>query len=151
MRQWTADDFDALSWHDVHVHGFRIESADQETGTAELILDIDFLLEWRRVDDGSFEFDIAPATLQFHDVFGLRFQLDFTNPGAGMGAFSIERIEREQFEYPNGHTGWRWTLPINWPSGRITFEASGFTQRLTRAPIVSQGLWLDDAQRHPAR
>ena len=92
--RWHTADFDALSWHDVHVHGFRIvENGD---GTAELQLDIDFILEWLSLESGHglFRFRIAQAMLQFHEVFGLRFALDYVACSAGMSAFAIEGITR---------------------------------------------------------
>ncbi len=73
--RWHTADFETLQWHDVHVHGFRILA--DERGTAELVLDIDFILEWIRGDDDRFRFRIAQAMLQFHEVFGLRFALDY--------------------------------------------------------------------------
>jgi len=138
--EWTNADFENLSWHDCSFHGFRLE--EREHGTAEVEFDIDFIVEWLCHDDKSFEFRVAPATLTFHDVFGLRMELDYAAVTAGMTPFTIAAIEREKIEYPNGHVSFRWRLPINWPSGLITFEGSGFTQVLRRPPIViaSQGL-----------
>jgi hypothetical protein len=132
--EWTSADFENLSWHDCHVYGFRLE--EREHGTAEVEFDIDFIVEWLCHDDRSFEFRVAPATLTFHDVFGLRVELDYATVGAGMTPFSIAGIEREDMKYPGGHVAFRWRLPINWPSGVIAFESSGFTQVLRRVPIL---------------
>ena len=80
--RWHTADFDALSWHDVHVHGFRmIENGD---GTAELQLDIDFILEWLTSPGGQPSVRLAQAMLQFHEVFGLRFALDYVACSAGI-------------------------------------------------------------------
>jgi len=46
LGPWTNEDYEALSWHDVHVYGFRLDSFDKRNGTADLILDIDYILRW---------------------------------------------------------------------------------------------------------
>jgi hypothetical protein len=136
--EWTSADFDTLSWHDCSVYGFRLEQRPEHEGhgTADLALDIDFIVEWLCHDDRTFQFRVAPATLTFHDVFGLRIELDYASVSAGMTPFTVAAIEREEFSHVTGHRSFRWRLPINWPSGVIAFEASGFTQVLRRAPIL---------------
>jgi hypothetical protein len=131
--RWTSSDFEILSWHDCRVYGFRLEERDH--GTAEVQFDIDFIVEWLGHDDGSFDFRVAPATLTFHDVFGLRFELDYATVGAGMTPFSLAGIEREEIQHHGRQISYRWRLPINWPEGMVMFESSGFTQVLRRAPL----------------
>ena len=138
--EWTNADFESLSWHDCHVHGFRL--VEGEHGTAEVTFDIDFIVEWLCRTDRRVEFRIAPANLTFHAVFGLRLELDYATPTAGMTPFSLSGIEREELRHPNGHSSYRWRMPINWPSGVITFESTGFTQLLRRAPILVDRQWL---------
>jgi hypothetical protein len=133
--EWTTADFEELSWHDCHVYGFSL--AEREHGTAELVFDIDFIVEWLCRDDGTCEFRVAPATLTFHSAHGLRFELDYGTPTAGMTPFSLAGIERDEVRYPTGDVTFNWRMPINWPNGLITFESPGFTQVLRRAPIVS--------------
>ena len=145
-RTWTTDDFDDLSWHDCHVHGFRLGQVNPERGTAELEFDLDFIVEW--LERGSeFRFRIAPATLTFHDVFGLRVELDYAAPAAGMTPFSIDGIVRERVASPAGAPASRWRLPISWPAGEITFESPGFTQVLGREPIEQKAQCLTTSQR----
>ena len=87
--RWSTEDFDALSWHDCHVHGLRI--AEGEHGTGELEFDIDHIAEWRCGNDGT-SFVLVPCTLRFHKVCGLRITLeghaarDRILRAAGMGA-----------------------------------------------------------------
>jgi hypothetical protein len=109
---------------------------EREHGTAELAFDLDFIIEWLRREDGSFEFRVAPATLTFHRVFGLRFELDYLRVSAGMTPFRVDGIEREPISYPTGFSSANWRLPINWPTGLITFESPGFTQVLRRPSII---------------
>lgn len=146
---WTIDDFEAMSWHDVHVHGFRLDSLDSDLGVADLVLDIDFILEWKELD-GKFEFEIAQADLRFHKVFNLKLTLDYLTPTAGMCPFSIAHIERETIKYPDGTGCFRWHIPINWPNGALEFEALGFTQTLTGEIYVQSGQWLEAGQRNSA-
>ncbi|MBL8263251.1 MAG: hypothetical protein JNM58_12565 [Xanthomonadaceae bacterium] len=148
--RWHTADFDALSWHDVHVHGFRmVENGD---GTAELQLDIDFILERIHDGNGGIRFRIAQAMLQFHEVFGLRFALDYVACSAGMSAFAIGGITRVPLREVEDDAGeredtgpWRWRIDVNWPEGFLEFEATGFSQWL-----VGEILKLDGQSLRPA-
>ena len=135
---WTTEDFDALSWHDVHVHGFRFENFKDESGSADFILDIDFILKWEKAED-TFRFTVCRADLRFHDVFGLKFNLDYATPTAGMAPFALDGVERELLKFPTGYQSYAWRLPINWPRGSIEFQSPGFTQALTGKPHVQVG------------
>lgn len=143
MRWYTAD-FDTLSWNDVRVHGFRIIEGGQ--GTAELALDIDFILEWLPEDDG-YRFRVAQAILQFHDVFGLRFMLDYVACSAGMTAFSIDGIARETIGDDERPQAYRWRIDVNWPEGFLEFEARGFSQWLVGEILEQDGQTLEPGQR----
>lgn len=135
LGPWTAADFESLSWHDAHVYGFRFASFDPANGAADLVLDIDYILRW----DGSGEqlrFTVCQAELRFHEVFGLKFSIDYATPTAGMCPFSINDIERELRVAANGYESYRWRLLFNWPHGQMEFEAPGFTQTLIGTPEV---------------
>lgn len=124
--EWTDADFDQLSWHDNHIHGLKI--IEGEHGAGELGLDIDYIVEWIKGDEG-IEFVIAPADLVFHGVTALRIDIDYDAVSAATGPFSIDGIERA-YEVRDRYTAQVWAIEVNFPSGRIEFEASGFTQRL---------------------
>jgi hypothetical protein len=138
---WTTEDFETLSWHDVHVHGLRLDTFRESEGSADLVLDIDYILQWHKTGT-SFEFTICPATLRFHEVFALRVSLDYAGPTAGMCPFSIDGIERERLVFPTGFTSYRWRIPVNWPRGEIEFQAPGFTQMLAGTPRLHSRQWL---------
>lgn len=144
-ERWYTDDFESLSWHDVRVHGFRI--VEGEHGTAELVLDIDFILEWVSSEEVGYRFRVAQAILQFHQVFGLRFSLDYVACSAGMTAFSIDGIEREAVGDEGRATSYRWRIGLNWPEGFLEFDASGFSQWLVGEIVEQDGQTLDPAQR----
>jgi hypothetical protein len=140
--EWTTDDFKNLSWHDCHFYGFTLERGDRDDGTAQLTFDLDFIVEWLCDSGPPYRWRVAPAVLVFHDVCGLRIELDYATVGAGMTPFTIDGIEREA--HPHSRQTFRWRLPINWPSGVITFESPGFTQSLRAAPIL-----VDRQSLHP--
>lgn len=134
---WTGADFDGMSFHDVHVHGFQIAETPHN-GTADLIFDIDYILEWINEPQG-FIFNVAQAHLRFHEATDLRFHLDYKKPTAGMCPFSLDGIERRNITYPNGFQTFEWKLAINWPQGELQFEAPGFTQTLVGPPHRQTG------------
>jgi hypothetical protein len=144
-ERWYTADFETLSWHDVHVHGFRI--VEGEHGTAELVLDIDFIVEWISSADAGYRFRVAQAILQFHEVFGLRFSLDYVACSAGMTAFSIEGIKREIIVDEGRAPSYRWRIAVNWPEGFLEFEAPGFSQWLVGEIVEQDAQALHPAQR----
>ncbi len=146
-QKWTTADFDNLSWHDCHIHGFRLGKINNQHGTADLEFDIDFIIEWLVQADRTFRFRIGPATLAFLGVSGLRVELDYATPTAGMTPFSIDGINREPLSYPTGYSSFRWRLPVSWPAGEITFDSPGFTQVLRQEPIIYERQCLTAAQR----
>ena len=124
-RVWSDAEYDAMSWHDNAIHGIRfIEGQD---GCGELVLDIDYILEWIKVEN-HFTFRCQPATLTFHGVSDPRMTIDYASQSAGLTPFSIDGIERRS-EQRVGYVAHIWKIPINWPAGEITFEATGFEQR----------------------
>lgn len=133
---WNEADFQAMSWHDNHVHGLRI--AEGSDGAGELVLDIDHILEWLQPTESTFAFRVAPATLTFHEVMDLRVEFDYAAASAGIVPPSIHEIVRD---------GSLWTIAINWPSGQITFSGSRFTQVLRREPAVFDHQCLEQHER----
>lgn len=146
-RHWTESDFDSLGWHDVHAHGWRI--AEAEYGTGILSLEIDYILEWiqPQIPDSCFRFRIAPAVLEFREVSNLRMIIDYANPCAAIGPFSLDGIERETITYPTGSQSYKWTIDINWPSGDISFESPGFSMSLCGPSIETHKQYLDKSTR----
>lgn len=91
-----------MSWHDCHVHGLRV--AEGQYGAGEFELDLDYIVEWRRVSDG-ITFLIVPARLTFHEVTTLRIKIDWATPSAGLGPLSLAGVERRSEVRP------RYTAP----------------------------------------
>ena len=128
-----------MSWHDNHVHAFRIlEGAD---GSGDLIFDLDYIVEWIKTPENRFHFRILPVSLTFHGVMFLQASIDYATPTAAFSPFMIHEIERRS-EQREHYVAQLWTISINWPNGKFIFEAQGFTQRGFGEPILSDGQCL---------
>jgi hypothetical protein len=145
---WTHDHFAQMSWHDNHVHALRIVSG--EYGTGQLILDLDYILEWVKDSEGGCRFLIVPATLTFHEVTDLRVTIDYAASTAALGPFSLDRIDR-WFEKRDRYEAQLWALRLNWPAGGITFASRGYEQRGVGAPVLSDEQWLSGEVRSSTR
>jgi len=140
---WTDQQFDQMSWHDNHVHALRI--IEGAHGVGELILDLDYILEWICNAAGN-KFRIVPATLRFLEVSNLRVSLDYATPAAALGPFSIHAIER-QSEGRERYVAQIWKILVNWPKGEIVFEAESFEQRVWGVPVLSESQCLRAEER----
>ncbi len=151
----TESDFDELSWHDNSIHGveFRIGDHDIEDWTSDLVFDIDFIVEWVCGVDRHPKFKVAPATLSFHDVTDLNMNVKSLDNGfqVSIRNFSIDKIERERIKNQKiclDRPYYRWRILLcDPPDGEISFGASGFTQQLRRAPILSDAQTLPHHKR----
>lgn len=141
--------FEDYNWHDNAIHGLRIvEGEDGCSG--ELVLDIDFIVEWLppQGENNAFRFRVAPALLTFHEVTDLVISIDYASSTAALQPMTIHEIHREVVTNPNGYSSFAWKVEINWPSnGSISFRSPGFTQALTAEPIVSGAQYLSPSQR----
>ena len=145
-------DFDGTSWHDDTVYGLRFEVGDSFQGDwrADLVLDIDHIVEWICGTDGGFQFRVAPATLTFHGVTDLKIAIDWGDCGdrTALHEATIAGITREPVPDQPGYPArehYRWRIALNWPQGgAIGFGAKGFAQALRAEPL------LLDEQRLPA-
>jgi hypothetical protein len=145
--------FDDRSWHDNALYGVRVDVGDWARGDwhADLVLDIDHIVEWLCGVDRQVLFRVAPATLTFHHVTDLRIAIDCGDSGGrvALHALSIDRIKRERIEDQKicfDQPYYRWRIALNAPrGGAIVFGASGFTQLLRADPVL-----LDQQQLPPA-
>lgn len=131
--RWSDADFDGMSWHDCRIHSLSLEQ-DGEC-QSDLVLDLDFILEWIKAPKNSFRFRVAPAVLRFQNVDSLRIQA-FLHFKEEFLIYSIDRAANEDKAHPNCH----WTITIQSYSqdddNRIAFDATGFVQELTASPVV---------------
>ena len=143
---WHTEDFDSLSWHDVHIHGFHLDSFIYDEGVADLVFDIDYILKWENINN-KFLFTLCRSSLRFYKIFNLRFMIDYATPTMGMYPFSIDGIKRDILTYPTGYESFHWSIKINSPQGYIEFDSPGFTQKLVGEPIIHPDQWLLPEQR----
>ena len=134
-----------MSWHDNHVHGLAIEEGAH--GLGELRLDLDHIVEWLACADGKCSFRLAPALLTFHGVSDLVVSLDYAGPSAALTPFSIHEVRRTLL--PHGR--YAWEIELNWPKGRIAFNADGFAQVLHGNAVESERQYLSAAERRAAQ
>lgn len=125
---WTDSDFEKMGWHDNHIYKIRL--------TADLELDIDYIIKWNPPDiEGlPYTFWVAPATLVFKDIRNLHF--DFTT--GFEGSFEIEDIERENKN--------QWTIITR--QGDIQFVSEGFEQFIRQKPSFQFGQQISYAERY---
>lgn len=154
-RPFTESDFDQLSWHDCHIWGFELCAGDADEGdwTSDLVLDIDFIVEWLCGVTGGAQFRVAPATLVFHGITDLRVTINWGDSGfrTALHPVSIDRIEREVVEDQKIHLDrpyYSWRILLNWPQdGVITFGAVGFTQTLRSEAVLKDQQKLSRRER----
>jgi len=84
---------------------FHAGDAETNDWTIDLVLDIDFILEWIPGKGDDCEFRVAPATLEFHGVTDPRIQIDWGESGfqVALHIASIDRIERERLQVQKVH------------------------------------------------
>jgi hypothetical protein len=140
---WTHEQFEHMSWHDNHVHALGV--VEGEYGLGDLVLDLDYILEWIK-DGDCVKFKILPVTLRFFQVSDLRISLDWAARTAALGPFSIHAIER-RVEQRERYEAQLWTIAVNWPNGEITFEAAGYEQRGDGEPVLCEEQHLHADQR----
>ncbi len=134
---WSDEDFERMSWHDVTIHAMAF--VDEESA-AELVVDLDYLVEWFEPTPPSvsYGFSIAPATLVFESVSELTGTLE---PSAAT-RLEINAVERSELE-PDG----RRRLLILGHTFEISFAAAGFRQHFRDRPTRTGGQRLTLEQR----
>jgi hypothetical protein len=158
-KQFTDEDFDRLSWHDCHIWGFEFQvgDPDKQDWTSDLVLHIDFIVDWACGIDSGGRFQVAPAELTFHGVTDPSISIQWSDSGLQTAIYpvSIARIERqlvtEQKVYLD-RPYYRWHIRLNCPQGgEITFGAVGFTQTLLAEPQPTSLQHLTPTQRSMIR
>ena len=152
-QHYTHRDFDALSFHDCLIYAIRFDVGDpnpvegEASWRSRLILDIDYIAAWvcDPKDGGAGDaarFQVAPATLTFHDVGGLGMNFDYAKSGyvGNIAELSIHALTRAPHTDPSRHKDapalYDWVITLNLPSdGRIEFTATGFDLIFNAAPI----------------
>jgi hypothetical protein len=142
----TEADFDRISWHDCHIWGIELRSGDpaENDWTSDLVLWLDYIVEWVCPPGTPATFRVAPAELVFHGVTDPRIAIesDHTGSQVALHPWSIDGIRRlpirDQRVYLD-RPYYRWSIVLNWPNGGvIEVGAYGFSQRLLAEPVVTE-------------
>ena len=136
----AAADLANRSFHDNAIHAWHLTDENPDEGTCTLTLDIDHIVEWIHAP-GRFEFNIVPGLLSFYGVFRLKMEIDYSVGPIGVTPFQIDRIEQTIKKGKFVDTT-HWWIPINCPSGSISFEATGWSLILVGDPVHSLGQTL---------
>ena len=99
---WTDADLDVMSFHDVHVRAFCAEPESYE-----MLMDLDYLFRWVAPGEGEtcFRFWVAPVTLVFENVHGVRLDLQ-----SSQGDIEIAKLDLEEGTLTHGaRTDSTWT------------------------------------------
>ena len=131
---WTEADFEQMGWHDARIHAIAFLP-----DSFELMLDIDYILQWvdPAEDETYFKFWVAPATLVFENVYDLHIDLE---PFAGVEIQDIhkEKPQKPQnAEYIGRDMEWRWVIEAQ--EGEISLRAVGYKQYFRSEPIFGEG------------
>lgn len=144
QTKWTEADFDKMSWHDCRISSIALDQDGQ--WQSDLVLDLDYILEWLKGPGKFLRFRIAPAVLRFASVDNLRLNvsLKFKEP---MEIYSIERTDLSTKVFNNFH----WTIKMQNYQGEkdnlIEFDATGFIQELAGDAIETGSQNLTAKQR----
>ncbi|MBI4998078.1 MAG: hypothetical protein HZC22_14530 [Rhodocyclales bacterium] len=143
------EEFNGFRWHDNAIHGVRlVESADGYSG--DLMLDIDFIVEWLPPLEGSneFRFHVAPADLCFQRVSKLVLALDWTSSAAIFPPITIHEVRRDPVVTPNGEPSFEWRIETNHPpEGFISFRSAGYVQTERKPAVTTDQQHLSQAER----
>ena len=115
-------DLDRLCWHDCHIWGIELRAGDPDDGdwTSDLVLGIDFIVEWISGAGGGGQFRVAPATLVFHGVTDPKIDIDWGRLGSQVSLHpaSIGDVEREPLRNQKVYLDrpyYSWRIRLNWP------------------------------------
>lgn len=143
---WSDSDFEQMSWHDCYIHGLSFGTKSEESGTADFLLDIDYIFNWINPTppERFYHFGIAPCTLVFENTITLEMGID-EQEGFAFVPFQISdisilgRLQRGGEPY-----GYHWKIWLQ--TGYMEIKSYGFKQYVRRDPIQvgSQYLSLEE-------
>jgi hypothetical protein len=140
---WTNEDFENMEWHDCKIYGMSF--ADNY----EFLLDIDYILEWEKRQDGDdgFSFWVSPCTVVFENVTELKIDIEIIEPFQ----IQIQAIVRHNPERPingafiNHKTQYLWTIETQ--QGTIGFKSVGYKLYLRQKPKLISKQYLGVKER----
>jgi hypothetical protein len=121
----------------------RVGDPDEDDWTSDLVLRLDFIIEWLCGVGQPAEFRVAPVELVFHGVTDPHVSAPWNEPlyQAALYLPAIDRIEREPVKDQRvflDRAYHLWRIRLNRPSdGEIRFGAVGFTQTQLGEPLLT--------------
>jgi hypothetical protein len=126
---WTDEDFEKMKWHDNYIHSISFPGAD-----CKMSFDIDYIFEWELNEEQNlYKFWISPCVIIFSSVLNLKIAIDFNN-SVGLDISEIKRLNPRLS--PNGKMT-IWDYIVDTDKGTITFESTGYIQKVRKQPILS--------------
>jgi len=154
--------FDHISLHDVRVYALVFQRLEHQ---GNLILDIDYIAEWDRCENGKHSFLVVPATLTFLDIVDLQVHLDWGDRSVcekephgvisyPSGELIVNGLTRSVYNDPlyndRPRPYLRYELDFWEPQGaRVSLGATDFKIIGRQAPVWAEQQTLDPAQRVP--
>lgn len=129
-KLWTDSEFKNMGWHDSRL--YSIAFPDE---SLKFVLNIDYIFKW---EEATKKFWVAPCILTFEDTLNLKIDIDFKN-STGIDIVSIGRDNKRLS--PNGKIV-IWDYSIETDKGIISFESSGYQQKVISQPILSDSQTL---------
>lgn len=134
-ERWTESEFSEMGWHDSCIHSIHFPTVN-----AQLVLDIDYLFDWKLNDKtGFYSFWVSPCILTFQSVSNLKIELFLAN---NVGLYIQDILRTKTISLQNRETA-LWEYVIKTEYGNLTFDASGFEQIVINQPIFSESQVLD--------
>jgi hypothetical protein len=130
---WTDEDFEKMGWHDSSVYAISF-SDPAEVNLSFMCFDLDYIFKWIHPIEGEhcFSFWVSPCTLIFEDVINLKMEFDsgLISP-IGLEIAGISKLENDN----SNDRVIKWQ--IDFQTGVMIFESSGFKQIVRKEPIFS--------------
>ncbi|MFT3701666.1 MAG: hypothetical protein QM802_04825 [Agriterribacter sp.] len=127
---WSNEDFDEMSWHDNYVYSLSFPSDD-----LRMSFEIDYIFEWElNPISNLYQYWISHCWLTFLNVLNLKVDLDYKK-STGLAILEIRRVSSRPSENKKMVI---WTFVIETDKGNISFDATGFIQKIDKKPILSQ-------------
>lgn len=127
---WSEKDFASMEWHDCKIYAIALGVEEHE-----IMIDIDYILEWIKPDKNGnyFKFWVAPATLVFKNVYNILINIDSVNTIIDC-IYRNNPVRAKNASYVEETIEYDWIIEtIN---GEISFKSVGFTQYLRKKPVL---------------
>jgi hypothetical protein len=142
-QDFTTKDFENIVWHDCKIYGLAFDDS-----TYNFYLDIDFICEWIEPTDEnkSYKFKVAPATLNFHNVWDISFDME-TNLSLEIDTITMNNPHSPKNKeiLPKDILEYDWIIELQ--QGEISFKSIGFDMHLRELPTLKQAQTLGIKER----